>query len=164
MLLKPLNHEDVRFLVVHCSGNRCNQPLTVDGLINTGRERFGQPSYHYYVRRNGNVIPILPESVRGVHAVGYNHCSIAVCYEGGLNEQGVAADTRTELQTHALYELLKQLHQDYPNARIVGHCELPGTTKPCPCYFPSKEYSQSFDNASTQIFNPSKPNRPGSLP
>ena len=49
-------------------------------------------------------------------------------------------DTRTELQRHALYELLKQLRQDYPKARIVGHCELPGTTKPCPCYLPSQEY------------------------
>jgi N-acetyl-anhydromuramyl-L-alanine amidase AmpD len=132
--LKPLSHEDVRFLVVHCSGNRCNQPLSVDGLTNTGYERFGQPSYHYYVRRNGSIIPILSESVRGVHAVGYNHCSIAICYEGGLDEHDVATDTRTELQKHALYELLKQLHEEYPLARIVGHHDLPGANKPCPCY------------------------------
>jgi N-acetyl-anhydromuramyl-L-alanine amidase AmpD len=130
----------VKWLVVHCSGSRCNHPFTVEGLINTGMQRFGQPSYHYYVRRNGTVVPILPESVRGVHASGYNSCSIAVCYEGGLDENGTADDTRTELQRHALYELLKQLHQDYPQARIVGHCELPGVTKPCPCYLPSQEY------------------------
>ena len=147
--LKPLNHEDVKYLVVHCSGNRCNQPLTVDGLTNTGKERFGQPSYHYYVRRNGNIIPILSESVRGVHAVGYNHCSIAVCYEGGLDEHGVATDTRTELQKHALYELLKQLHEEYPQARIVGHRELPGVHKDCPGFIASKEY------ASLQPFFPS---------
>ena len=110
------------------------------GLIATGRERFGQPSYHYYVRRNGTVVPILPESVRGVHASGFNSCSIAVCYEGGLDENGIPADTRTELQRHALYELLKQLRHDYPQARIVGHSELPGTTKPCPCYNCSSEY------------------------
>ena len=138
--LKPLRPDDVKWLVVHCSGSRCDHPFTVKGLIATGRERFGQPSYHYYVRRNGTVVPILPESVRGVHASGYNSCSIAVCYEGGLDENGTADDTRTELQRHALYELLKQLRQDYPKARIVGHCELPGTTKPCPCYLPSQEY------------------------
>lgn len=141
MQLKPLRAQDVKYLVVHCSGSPCNHPFTVEGLINTGRERFGQPSYHYYVRRNGTVVPILPESVRGVHAVGYNHCSIAVCYEGGLDANGVAADTRTELQKHALYELLKQLHEDYPQARIVGHRELPGAHKPCPGFIASQEFA-----------------------
>ena len=98
------------------------------------------------MRRNGTVVPILPESVRGVHASGFNSCSIAVCYEGGLDENGIPADTRTELQRHALYELLKQLRHDYPQARIAGHCELPGTTKPCPCYNCSSEYSQLNGN------------------
>lgn len=138
--MKPLKAQDVKWLVVHCSASRCNRPFTVERLIETGRQRFGQPSYHYYVRRNGCVVPILPESVQGVHAVGYNHCSIAVCYEGGLDENGNAADTRTELQKASLYELLKQLRRDYPQARIIGHYEL-GAKKDCPCYPASKEYA-----------------------
>ena len=103
--MKPLKAQDVKWLVVHCSASRCNRPFTVERLIETGRQSYGQASYHYYVRRNGNVVPILPESVQGVHAVGYNHCSIAVCYEGGLDENGKAADTRTELQKASLNEL-----------------------------------------------------------
>ena len=141
---KPLRSSDVKYLVLHCSGTRCNQAFTVAGLINTGNQRFGQPSYHYYVQRNGNIVPILPESVQGSHAVGYNHCSIAVCYEGGLNEQGAYADTRTELQKHALFELLKQLHQDYTQARIVGHTELPNAHKPSHC-FDVSEYRKYFE-------------------
>lgn len=140
MQMKPLKAQDVKWLVVHCSASRCNRPFTVERLIETGRQRFGQPSYHYYVRRNGNVVPILPESVQGVHAVGYNHCSIAVCYEGGLDENGKAADTRTELQKASLYELLKQLRRDYPQARIIGHRELPNVRKDCPC-FSTSEYA-----------------------
>ena len=139
--LKPLNHEDVRFLVVHCSATRCNQIFSTEKLIKTGLERFGQVSYHYYVRRNGSIVPTLTESMRGVHVVGYNHCSIAVCYEGGLNEHGVAADTRTTLQKHALYELLKQLHEDYPKARIIGHRDFPGVHKDCPCFDAAPEYA-----------------------
>ena len=139
--MKPLKPEDVKWIVVHCSGSRCNRPFTVEGLINTGIERFGQPSYHYYVRRNGTIVPILSESVRGVHATGFNHCSIAVCYEGGLDPSGKAADTRTELQKHALYELLKQLRLDYPQARIIGHRELPRVNKNCPCFDASVEYA-----------------------
>ena len=139
--MKPLKAQDVKWLVVHCSASRCNRPFTVERLIETGRQRFGQPSYHYYVRRNGNVVPILPESVQGVHAVGYNHCSIAVCYEGGLDENGNAADTRTELQKASLHELLKQLRRDYPQARIIGHRELPHVAKYCPCFDASAEYA-----------------------
>ena len=138
--LNPLNHDAVKWIVVHCSATRSNQDFSEEKLINTGVEKFGQASYHYYVRRNGDIVPILPESVRGVHAVGYNHCSIAVCYEGGLNEQGVATDTRTELQKHALYALLKQLRRDYPKARIIGHRELPHVAKKCPCFTASSEY------------------------
>ena len=93
--LKYLKPEAVKLLVVHCSGNRCDHELTVEGLIATGNARFGQPSYHYYVRRNGAVVPILPESVQGIHAKNYNHCSLGICYEGGLNAKGVAEDTRT---------------------------------------------------------------------
>lgn len=141
MQMKPLKAQDVKWLVVHCSASRCNRPFTVERLIETGRQRFGQPSYHYYVRRNGCVVPILPESVQGVHAVGYNHCSIAVCYEGGLDENGNAADTRTELQKASLYELLKQLRRDYPQARIIGHRELPHVAKDCPCFDASAEYA-----------------------
>lgn len=142
MQMKPLKAQDVKWLVVHCSASRCNRPFTVERLIETGRQSYGQASYHYYVRRNGNVVPILPESVQGVHAVGYNHCSIAVCYEGGLDENGKAADTRTELQKASLYELLKQLRRDYPQARIIGHRELPHVAKDCPCYPASKEYAK----------------------
>ena len=141
MQMKPLKAQDVKWLVVHCSASRCNRPFTVERLIETGRQRFGQPSYHYYVRRNGYVVPILSESVQGIHAVGYNHCSIAVCYEGGLDENGKAADTRTELQKASLYELLKQLRRDYPQARIIGHRELPHVAKDCPCFDASAEYA-----------------------
>ena len=144
--LVPLKPDDVKLLIVHCSATRCDRNFSVEKLRATGIAKFGQASYHYYVRRNGSVVPILPESVRGVHAVGYNHCSIAVCYEGGLDERGVATDTRTELQKHALYALLKQLRQDYPKARIIGHRELPRVAKKCPGFTASREYSQLNGN------------------
>ena len=147
--LKPLKHENVKLLIVHCSGSRCNQPFTLEGLIATGNARFGQPSYHYYVRRNGEVYPILPENVRGAHAKHYNHCSLGICYEGGYDKKGRATDTRTEKQKHALFELLKDLHYEYPNARIMGHCELPGVAKPCPCYSMA-EYSSLQPDAVNQ--------------
>jgi N-acetyl-anhydromuramyl-L-alanine amidase AmpD len=137
--MKPL--KVVKYLVVHCVANRCNKPFSVESLINTGLQKYGQCSYHYYVRYDGSVIPLLPETVQGVHARHYNYCSLGIVYEGGLNEKGEAEDTRTEAQKHSLYELLKELTAEYPEARIVGHCELPHVAKKCPCYPASIEYA-----------------------
>jgi N-acetyl-anhydromuramyl-L-alanine amidase AmpD len=161
--MKPLN--SVKLLIIHCVANRCNKPFSVESLIRCGKEKYGQCSYHYYVRYNGDIIPLLPETLQGIHARHYNHCSIGIVYEGGLDAQGNAADTRTEAQKLSLRELLKQLRHDYPDAKIVGHCELPEQRMPidvlldwlsrdesqrsqlprvkkaCPCYLPSKEYA-----------------------
>jgi len=139
--LIPLNHDDVKLIVIHCSATRCDRDFSVDNLIATGNAKFGQPSYHWYVRRNGNLIPILPETVRGAHVRGYNRCSLGICYEGGIGRGGQATDTRTPQQKATLYELLKQLHRDYPQARIIGHRELPHVAKSCPGFTASTEYA-----------------------
>ena len=139
--LKPLKHDAVKLLVVHCVANKCNQPFSVKTLIACGEAKYGQCSYHYYVRRNGDIIPLLPESVQGVHARHYNYCSLGIVYEGGLDESGHAADTRTPAQKASLWLLLKNLTRDYPQARIVGHCELPRVAKTCPNFPASEEYA-----------------------
>ena len=151
--MKPLKPENVKLLIVHCVANKCNIPFSVKNLIACGEAKYGQCSYHYYVRRNGDVVPLLPESVQGVHARHYNYCSLGIVYEGGLDENGKAADTRTDAQKHSLYELLKELTADYPQARILGHCELPRVAKKCPCYFPSKEYAELQPENRAQIIH-----------
>ena len=140
-MMKPLKHSDVKLLVVHCTATRCNKPFSVERLIACGVDKYGQCSYHYYIRLDGTIVPLLPESVQGVHARGYNSCSLGIVYEGGLDENGRSDDTRTEAQKHALYELLKSPTADYPEAHIVGHSELPNVAKACPCFSASTEYA-----------------------
>ena len=139
--MKELKHDAVKMLIIHCSATRCNRPFSVENLISTGVARFGQPSYHYYIRRNGAIVPILPENVRGAHARHYNSCSLGICYEGGLDEKGRPDDTRTEAQKASMFALLKDLTADYPDARIMGHCELPHVAKNCPCFLASTYYA-----------------------
>ena len=105
--MKKLN--SIKYIIVHCTATRCNKPFGVDKLINCGKDKFGQCSYHYYVRYDGTVVPLLPESVQGVHARGYNSCSLGVVYEGGLDENGKEADTRTEHQKHASPMIIPKL-------------------------------------------------------
>lgn len=139
--MKELKLSNIKYLVIHCSATKANQPFSVDSLVATGKEKFGQCSYHYYITRKGFVFKQLPLSVQGVHVSGYNSCSVGICYEGGYDANGHPADTRTESQRTAMLDLLKDLKTFLPTARIVGHCELPSVTKSCPCFIPSTEYA-----------------------
>ena len=130
--MKPL--KSVKLLIIHCVANRCDKPFETENLIACGKAKYGQCSYHYYIRRNGDIIPLLPESVQGVHARHYNHCSLGIVYEGGLDESGKACDTRTPEQKQTLLTLLRSLRYDYPDAEILGHRDLPWVTKECPCF------------------------------
>ena len=37
-------------LVIHCTATKCNRPFSVENLIACGEAKYGQCSYHYYVR------------------------------------------------------------------------------------------------------------------
>ena len=57
------------------------------------------------------------EDTVGAHARGFNAISLGVCYEGGLDEDGKAADTRTSRQKESLHRLVRELLQRYPDAK-----------------------------------------------
>ena len=140
----------ISMIVIHCSATRCNQRYTVDQLRADHNARFHNKGigYHYYIERDGQVYQTRPEEEVGMHALHYNAHSIGICYEGGLDEKGNYADTRTPAQRATMIALLRALKVDYPDAEIVGHCQLPGVSKPCPC-FSCQEYRDYFENLST---------------
>ncbi len=131
----------IDMIVVHCSATRCNQPYPVTALIRDHDKRFGFTGYHYYITRNGRTYQTRHEQLIGAHARGYNSHSLGVCYEGGLDANGTPADTRTPKQKRALLRLLKKLKAAHPDARIVGHRDLPNVHKDCPC-FDCSEYKE----------------------
>ena len=96
--------------------------------------------YHYVVRRDGSIELGRPEDVVGAHCKNHNRHSIGICYEGGLDEAGKPADTRTPEQKATLHYLLKMLKEDYPKALILGHHDL-DPQKECPCYDAAHEYA-----------------------
>ena len=137
----------INLIVIHCSATRSNQQYTVDRLRDDHNDRFHGKGigYHYYITRDGQLYQTRPEQEVGMHALHYNAHSIGICYEGGLDEKGHEADTRTPEQRAALIALLRSLKVDYPTAEIKGHCELPGVHKDCPC-FEVSEYRDYFKN------------------
>ena len=130
----------IELIVVHCSATRCNQSYSVMQLIRDHVDRFGYTGYHYYITRDGQTYQTRHEQLVGAHAMGYNSHSLGVCYEGGLDAHGNAADTRTPRQKRALLRLLRRLKAAHPDAQILGHRDLPDVHKDCPCFDAKEAY------------------------
>ena len=131
----------IDLIVVHCSATPSDRPFTVEQLIRCHAQRFGFTGYHYYVTRDGRTTQTRHLQLAGAHARGHNAHSVGVCYEGGLTPAGRPADTRTDAQRKALLTLLTELKAAHPQALIVGHRDLPGVAKECPCFDAQAEYA-----------------------
>ena len=138
------NYRRIDLIVIHCSATRATQRYTVDDCRRDHRARgFADIGYHYYITDIGYHYYITCDGVvhagrplyqQGAHATGYNAHSIGICYEGGMNVRGRPEDTRTPEQKDTLRKLLERLKEDYPEAKVVGHRDLPGVKKDCPCF------------------------------
>ena len=124
------NYREVRLLVIHCSATRYDRDFPVEALRSAHKDRgFADIGYHYYITRDGELHRCRPENQ----------------IEGGLDERGLPADTRTYAQRCTLLDLLRQLRRDYPSAHILGHYQLsPYIRKACPCFDAEKEYAELY--------------------
>ena len=131
----------ITLIIIHCSAVRPGQQSGFREIDLWHRKRGWKNGcgYHFIVRRDGSVENGRPIEMVGAHCVNHNRHSIGVCYEGGLDSNGKAADTRTPEQKTALRELLVRLHQQYPKALILGH-NVFNPMKDCPCFDAAKEF------------------------
>lgn len=134
----------IQYIVVHCSATRANIPFTEEQLLQCHLKRgFKCIGYHFYVTTDGMLHQTRPMSEIGAHALGFNLHSLAICYEGGLDEDGRPADTRTGRQRETLRRVLGELKRLFPEAKIVGHYQLSANVhKACPCFDARKEYAE----------------------
>ena len=137
----------INLIVVHCSATREDRDFTEQDLDAAHRARgFQGAGYHFYIRKDGRIVNTRAVELPGAHARGHNTASIGVCYEGGLDTEGRAKDTRTVAQKESLTTLLHELQRDYPGSVVCGHRDLSpdlngnGRIEPherlkeCPCY------------------------------
>ena len=140
-------------IVIHCTATRAWQDYGADDIRRMHKAQgWSDIGYHYVVRIDGTVENGRDVDIIGAHVGGYNPHSIGVVYVGGLDNQGKAKDTRTENQKHALRQLLLDLRELYPNAKISGHRDFSpdknhdGIISPdewikdCPCFDAKTEY------------------------
>lgn len=131
----------INLIVLHCSATKDTQSYSPEQLERDHKARgFTQAGYHFYIRRNGEIISMRPVEQIPAHAKGFNRNSIAICYEGGLDVTGKPKDTRTLKQKESIRILLLLLLTHHPGSRICGHRDL-GAHKACPCFNAEDEYA-----------------------
>jgi len=135
MGLKTLNPGDVQFLVVHCSATQAKADIGVREITQMHRERgFLTIGYHFVIRRDGKMENGRDITEVGAHETRVNAKSIGICMVGGLDKNLKPQDNFTDDQYAALHGLLKDLLKVYPRAEVLGHRDIPGVKKDCPCF------------------------------
>lgn len=130
-------------IVLHCADTYARMDIGVKEIRQWHLERgFNDIGYHYVIRRDGTVEKGRSLEIIGAHAQGYNSNSIGICYAGGKDDDGKPEDNRTLEQKATLHELVVELKQRFPKAVVVGHGELPGVNKTCPCFSVCMEFKE----------------------
>lgn len=117
------------YIIIHCSATREDKDFTEKQINESHIARgFSKWGYHYYIRKDGQVILMRSESEVGAHnsfkspeGCSYNYNSIGICYEGGLDKNGKAKDTRTEAQKEAMRSLVQDICHRHAIIDILGH-------------------------------------------
>lgn len=144
-------------IVVHCSATKAGMPYTAADVDRWHKSRgWFCIGYHFVIDLDGTVELGRPVSQVGAHAYGHNRNTIAVCYIGGLDENGRPADTRTLEQRKSMLKLISELVASH-RCDVVGHRDLSpdvngdGIIQPwewlkyCPCFDAHAEYGYLYN-------------------
>ena len=137
----------ITLIVVHCTATKVDADFTQKDLLRCHRARgMCMVGYHFYIRKDGFIWSTRPLEMAGAHCLGYNRESVGIAYEGGLDTNGLPADTRTPEQKHSMRVLIRTLKKMFPVSRVCGHRDLSpdrngnGVVEPsewlkqCPCF------------------------------
>lgn len=131
----------IDLIVVHCTATKLGANVHVADVDRFHRQRgFVGIGYHFLITLDGSIELGRPIELAGAHCRGHNAHSIGVAYVGGLDANGLPADTRTEAQKQALVALMQRLRLLFPQAEIVPHYRF--AAKACPCFDVDKEYAK----------------------
>ena len=143
----------IDLIVIHCSATRENTDYSPEQLESDHKARgFLRAGYNFYIRKSGEVVNLRPLEQIPAHARGHNKHSIGICYEGGLDRNGKAKDTRTDAQKRAMRELVADICKRYEIVDVLGHRDTSPDKdgngiverwewlKECPCFEVKDEF------------------------
>jgi len=122
-------------IIVHCSATPPSQDIGREEIDEWHRKRgFDGIGYHNVIRRDGGVEFGRSLMQEGAHVRGHNEESIGICLVGGIDEAGASEPNYTENQMTSLRGLLAHYTEQWPEAYILGHGDIEGAGKDCPCF------------------------------
>lgn len=134
-------------VIIHCSATKAGMDFGAADIDCWHRARgMNGIGYHYVIRLDGSVEKGRDVETVGAHCLGWNERSVGICYIGGLDLNGVPADTRTEGQKKAMRKLVEELRLQYRIVTVMGHRDTSpdlngnGVIEPeefiksCPCF------------------------------
>lgn len=117
-------------IIIHCSATPSDMDIGVEEIRDWHMGRgWSDVGYHFVIRRSGEIEVGRPIERAGAHARGHNAHSIGICMVGGNN----VTDFNIK-QFNALYNFVIHLRGSYPDAQVLGHRDLEGVAKLCPCF------------------------------
>lgn len=140
------NTADIDTIVMHCTATKEGKDFTAKDVDAWHRQRgFDGIGYHILVRLDGTYERGRADNEVGAHCPqeGMNRRAIAICYVGGLDANGNPKDTRTAAQVRTMITLIRTYKARYPRIKaVVGHRDVKGVNKACPCFNARAEYAQ----------------------
>lgn len=131
----PLTPDGVRFIVLHCSASPPSAKVNAATIDRWHRERgFRKIGYHFVINRDGKVETGREQFEIGAHAENYNAVSVGICLVGGVNDKNEPEDNFTQAQWKALERVVRQQTNVFPQAKVLGHRDLPNVRKACPSF------------------------------
>ena len=128
--------KSVDFLVVHCSATPETMDIGVEEIRKWHRQKgWLDVGYHKIIRRDGTIEDGRPITAPGAHARGFNQKSIGICLIGGVESDKKTPEANyTHAQWDALDALVRDLLVIHPDAKVLGHRDLPYVNKACPSF------------------------------
>lgn len=124
-------------IIIHCTATPITLDIGVDEVRlwhTTEPNNWSDIGYHYVIRRNAAVEIGRPIEQVGAHAVGYNTRSIGIALVGGVDENNEPEMNFTDEQMQVLRHTIDALKYIYGDLKVIGHRDLPGVNKACPCF------------------------------
>lgn len=127
--------QSTELIIVHCSATPAKMDVDVKEIDRWHRAKgWLKVGYHFVIKRDGTVQKGRDLMEPGAHAKGYNHCSVGVCMVGGMDAANKQPEANfTEAQFTSLHLKLRELREQFPNARVIGHNEVE-PAKACPSF------------------------------
>lgn len=133
-------------IVLHCSATREGQDIQPSTIRDWHLRRgFRDIGYHYIVTLDGTIHAGRSIDEVGAHVRGRNMSTIGICYVGGLDADGKAANTMTDAQRVAIDCICRALVVvlDRP-LEITGHNEH--SAKACPSFNVEDEFGDLVES------------------